>query len=85
MMRLQIVTDWLFVDGRNVSRAVNDYEGMWYDVTGQPDANIVPAPNTVIFEGIVSDDVFADIQADHDANLPESPVILWSEVYNDGA
>lgn len=66
MWRLEVVTEWVNVSGRNVAKIITDgYQGQFTDITGQPTPPTTP--NAVIFECIV-DEATADLM-EADSNL----------------
>ena len=75
--RVRLVTRWLTSAGRNRIQAAVDHPApgvAWTDVTGQPDANLLPAPNALVVDAYPVDDaLLVVLQAD--PNLQE----LWSE------
>jgi hypothetical protein len=76
---VRLVTRWQRVGQRNLLQVAVDHADAgvaWTDITGQPDANITPAPNAVTIEAVpVSDALLTALQAD--ANVE----VLWSEPY----
>jgi hypothetical protein len=75
--RVHLVTRWIASAGRNQMQAAVDHPvaGVaWTDITGQPDANILPTPNALVVEAYPVDDaLLAVLQADPNAQE------LWSE------
>lgn len=77
--RCEVLTPWFYDATRNTNEQAIalDYPAVWSDVTGQPDENIVPAPNVFISQG--EGLTVAQMDAlDTDANY----VVLWSEETN---
>ncbi len=81
MIRARIVTPWKGTGTRADPyrpQVADDYAMQQTDVTGQPVANIIPAPNAVTIEAIMPDATLAAIEAD--PNYGQGAV-LWSEPY----
>lgn len=84
MVNAQIITRWIQVDrAGNITAEpalfsdVPPAEGdSWTDVTQQPAENIVPSPDVVVIEVLVSDATFAAILAHVDYG---PGAVLWSE------
>lgn len=76
--RARVVSQWQKSFGRNEMKVSLDHPwpGVAYtDVTGQPDANIPPAPNALVIEVDPLDDTqLAALEADAGC------IVLWSEV-----
>ncbi len=71
--RGEVVTRWKSEPGRNDMELATLYAGAFTDVTGQPDANLVPDPNALVVAFEVDGTTLAAMQAD--ATL----IILWAE------
>jgi hypothetical protein len=69
----EILSRWETAGGINNADAVRRYPGTWTDATGQPDANLTPDPNLVVFGGWVTDAVMSLLEAD------SAVTVLWSE------
>lgn len=76
MKKTYIATPWVG-DGINVHyhpKLEDDYPyKKWMDVTGQPSANLTPAPNMYVIEVVVDDVVLTQIEAD------SRYLVIWSE------
>lgn len=55
MWRLTVLTEWIVADDGAYTVAIADSVTSWQDITMQPDENILPAPNAVVVEVIVTD------------------------------
>lgn len=87
MIHAQVITRWertVDVNGvphndpaidRDIPFIPDIGEG-WADATGQPSANLTPAPNLLVVECVVSDATFAAILAHPDYG---PGAVLWSE------
>lgn len=74
MIRARILTPWVQVAGVNQPQLPLDHAlTAWQDVTGQPAANLLPAPNLFTVEVLCTQAAYDAIAAD--ANY----TILWSE------
>ena len=73
MYAVEVITRWIETDGYRQAEAVATYPGAWTDATGQPDANIMPDPNAVVWHGVVDAVTLDALEAD--ANV----IVLWSE------
>lgn len=71
--RGEVVTRWKSTPGRNDMELATLYAGAFTDVTGQPDANLVPDPNALVVAFEVDGTALAAMQAD--ATL----IVLWAE------
>jgi hypothetical protein len=73
MYRCEVMTTWNSSTSANIADVVLRYPGDWIDVTGQPDANLTPNPNAVVFYGVVSNATLDAIEAD------AAVTVIWSE------
>jgi len=65
MYTIQVLTFWV-ADGTNTVDVVRRYAGTWTDITGQPDANLIPEPNVVVWHGLVDEATLTVLEADPD-------------------
>lgn len=76
--RARVVTTWKQVNGRNCMKVAADHpfpSVSYSDVTGQPDANLLPDPNALVVEvEPLTDAQLTALEADSTA------LVLWSEV-----
>jgi hypothetical protein len=73
MYAVEVVTRWTESGGRREAEVVTRCPGAWTDATGQPDANLNPDPNAVVWRGVVDAAVLDALEADADV------LVLWSE------
>ena len=75
MFSIEVLTFWVS-DGLNAVDVVRRYtegEAAWTDITGQPDVNLIPDPNVVVWHGLVDEAMLTALEADVDV------VVLNSE------
>lgn len=74
----EIITPWIGAgtpaDPNRPQLAVDHAISKWEDVTGQPSANLQPAPNLLVVCAEMTDASLAAIEAD------QTYEVLWSEV-----
>jgi hypothetical protein len=64
MHDITVLTDWITDANGHHMRVAELYAGEWTDITGQPDAEIVPSPNQFVAQGRIDDPTFAALSAD---------------------
>jgi hypothetical protein len=64
MHDITVLTDWINGANGNHMHVAELYAGEWTDITGQPDVEIVPAPNMFVAHGRIDDTTFAALSAD---------------------
>ena len=68
MYMIEVLTFWVS-EGDNTADVVRRYTvagTAWTDVTGQPDANLIPDPNVVVWHGLVDEATLTALEADPD-------------------
>ncbi|MCC6612890.1 MAG: hypothetical protein IT320_05380 [Anaerolineae bacterium] len=66
MYTIEVLTYWVD-DGNHITDIVRRYAATgitWTDITGQPDANLIPDPNVVVWHGLVDEATLTALEAD---------------------